>query len=114
MIFNEHHKELFQGFKRFYLDNIAELCKLQDEVVKKGTEQTPMNYWLQINQVDVNTELPLPFKLTHLQRKELFNFNWQKAIFLFDELERMGIEYDQIALVDSSFMIRWDAPNFLN
>ncbi len=27
-------------------------------------------------------------------------------------LERMEIEYDQIALVDSPFMIRWDAPNF--
>ena len=77
MVFNEEHKDLFQSFKEFYIDNIDEFIKLQDETVKKGTEQTPMNYWLQINQVDVNTELPLPFKLTHLQRKELFNFNWQ-------------------------------------
>ena len=77
MVFNEEHKELFQGFKQFYLDNTDKLIKLQDETVKKGTEQTPMNYWLQVNQVDVNTELPLPFKLTHLQRKELFNHNWQ-------------------------------------
>jgi hypothetical protein len=25
----------------------------------------------------VNLDLPLPFKLTHLQRKELFSYNWQ-------------------------------------
>ena len=77
MVFNEEHKELFTSFKEFYINNIDEFIKLQDETVRKGTEQTPMNYWLQINQVDVNTELPLPFKLTHLQRKELFNHNWQ-------------------------------------
>ena len=77
MVFNEEHKELFDGFKRFYLENIKEFRKLQDEKVKKGTEQTPMNYWLQTNDVDVNIDLPLPFKLTHLQRKELFSYNWQ-------------------------------------
>jgi len=77
MIFNEEHKELFQGFKQFYLDNTDKLIKLQDETIKKGTEQTPMNYWLQTNDVDINIDLPLPFKLTHLQRKELFNHNWQ-------------------------------------
>jgi hypothetical protein len=77
MVFNEKHKDLFNNFKQFYIDNIEELIKLQDKVVKKGTEQTPMNYWLQTNNIDINTDLPLPFKLTHLQRKELFNFNWQ-------------------------------------
>lgn len=77
MVFNEEHKELFQGFKQFYLDNTDKLIKLQDETVKKGTEQTPMNYWLQTNDVDINIDLPLPFKLTHLQRKELFSHNWQ-------------------------------------
>ena len=59
------------------MENSAKLCKLQDEVVKKGTEQTPMNYWLQIYDIDVNIDLPLPFKLTHLHRKDLFSYNWQ-------------------------------------
>ena len=59
------------------MENITEFCKLQDKVVKKGTEQTPMNYWLQTNDVDVNLDLPLPFKLTHLHRKEMFRYNWQ-------------------------------------
>ena len=77
MVFNGEHKKLFTGFKRFYLENTEKFCKLQDETIKKGTEQTPMNYWLQTNNVDVNLDLPLPFKLTHLQRKELFSYNWQ-------------------------------------
>ena len=38
-----------------------------------------------------------------------FRINWQKAIFVFDELERKGIDYDQIFLVDSSCMIKWDS-----
>ena len=48
--------------------------------------------------------------------KDLFKFrvNWQKALFVFDELEKRNIEYDQIALVDSSCMIKWDTPNFFN
>ena len=77
MIFNESHKELFQKFKEFYINNIDEFCRLQDVAVKKGNEQTPMNYWLQLNKVDMNIDLPLPFKITHLQRKELFSYNWQ-------------------------------------
>jgi hypothetical protein len=77
MIFNEEHKELINNFKQFYISNIDEFIRLQDVVVKKGNEQTPINYWLQSNNVDVNLDLPLPYKITHLQRKELFNHNWQ-------------------------------------
>ena len=66
-------------------------------------------YWCERNDV-----LFIPF--TKPVEKDLFRFrpNWQKAIFVFDELERMGVDYDQIALVDSSFMIKWDAPNFFD
>ena len=77
MVFNEEHKDLFTQLKHLYYDYTDILIKLQDEIVKKGTEQTPMNYLLQLNKIDVNLDLPLPFKLTHLQRKELFSHNWQ-------------------------------------
>ena len=77
MVFNEEHKQLINNFKQFYIDNIDEFIRLQDVTVKKCNEQTSMNYWLQTNNVDLNIDLPLPFKLTHLQRKELFNYNWQ-------------------------------------
>lgn len=77
IIFNESHKEFFNSFKKLYYDNVDQLCELQDKIVKKGTEQTPLNYWLQINNVDVKTDLPIAFKLTHLHRKEMFGWNWQ-------------------------------------
>lgn len=77
MIFNESHKSVFNSFKDFYYKNIDELVNLQDNIVQKGTEQTPINYWLQINNVDIKTDLPLPFKLTHLHRKDMLSYNWQ-------------------------------------
>jgi len=77
MVFNGRHKQLINSFKDFYIKNIDEFINLQDSTVKKGNEQTPMNYWLQTNNIDLNLNLPLPYKLTHLQRKELFSYNWQ-------------------------------------
>jgi|TARA_B100000035_G_scaffold283203_1_gene265238 hypothetical protein len=77
IIFNENHKEVFNSFKEFYYQNTDELVKLQDELVKKGTEQTPLNYWLQMNDVEIKTDLPLSYKLTHMHRKEVLGHNWQ-------------------------------------
>jgi hypothetical protein len=77
IVFNEQHKELFQRFKQFYIDNKDVLKKLQDDTVRKGTEQTPLNYWVQMNNVDVKMDLSLSYKLTHMHRKELFKYNWQ-------------------------------------
>jgi hypothetical protein len=77
IIFNEAHKEFFNSFKQLYYDNVDIFCELQDKIIKKGTEQTPLNYWLQINDIDIKTDLPVAFKLTHLHRKEMFGWNWQ-------------------------------------
>ena len=54
MVFNKKHKKLINGFKNHYIENIDKLVELQDKIVKKGTEQTPLNYWLQINNIKVN------------------------------------------------------------
>jgi hypothetical protein len=77
IIFNKTHKKLFKDFKNFYFENIDELIKLQDKTVKKGTEQTPLNYFIQMNDVEINMDLPIAFKLTHINRKEMFSHNWQ-------------------------------------
>ena len=77
IVFNEKHKEFFSSFKKLYYDNVDTFVELQDKIVKKGTEQTPLNYWLQLKDIDVNLDLPMGFKLTHLHRKELFSYNWQ-------------------------------------
>ena len=77
MIFNKEHKDLFTQLKNLYYDYTDILIKLQDETVKKGTEQTPLNYLIQLNKIDVNIDLPISFKLSHLHRKELLGHNWQ-------------------------------------
>jgi len=77
MIFNEEHKEVFKSFKKLYYDNVDTFVELQDKSVRKGTEQTPLNYWLQINNVEMNLDLPFSYKLTHIHRKDMFNYNWQ-------------------------------------
>ena len=77
MIFNEKHKEVFKSFKELYYDNVDTFVELQDKIIRKGTEQTPLNYWLQINNVEMNLELPFSYKLAHIHRKEMFNHNWQ-------------------------------------
>ena len=66
-------------------------------------------YWCKKNDV-----LFVPFE--EPVEEDLFKFrvNWQKAIFVFDEMDKRGIEYNQIALVDSSSMIKWDTPNFFD
>ena len=77
IIFNKSHKDIFLEFKDLYHNNVGEFVELQDKVVRKGTEQTPLNYWVQKNGVELNLDLPFVYKLTHIHRKEMFGYNWQ-------------------------------------
>lgn len=77
IIFNKTHKDIFLEFKDLYLNNVDEFVELQDKIVRKGTEQTPLNYWLQKNEVEMNLDLPFSYKLTHIHRKDMFKHNWQ-------------------------------------
>jgi len=77
IIFNELHKPLIDKLKSLYYHEMDDIIKLQDVIVKKGNDQTPLNYVLQINNIDVNMDLSIAFKLTHMHRKELFQTNWQ-------------------------------------
>ena len=77
IIFNKSHRDVFLSFKDLYHRCMADFVEFQDKLVRKGTEQTPLNYWLQMNHVDMNLELPFVYKLTHIHRKEMFHYNWQ-------------------------------------
>ena len=77
IIFNKSHRDVFLSFKDLYHRHVADFVEFQDKLVRKGTEQTPLNYWLQMNHVDMNLELPFVYKLTHIHRKEMFHYNWQ-------------------------------------
>ena len=76
VIFNKSHKEFFESFKNLYMENIDTLVELQDEIVKRGTDQTAFNYWLQMNEIHVDS-LPIPYSVSHLHRKDFLSYNWQ-------------------------------------
>jgi len=77
LVFNESHREFFESFKKLYLDNIDTFINLQDKTVRKGNEQTPLNYWAQMKNIDINLDLSHSFKLTHMQRNSWLSHNWQ-------------------------------------
>ena len=77
MIFNESHKDIFQGLKQLYIDNKKTFMKLQDEIVRKGNDQTPINYWIQKNNVELNILPHVLWMCSHPHRKEMFSYNWQ-------------------------------------
>jgi hypothetical protein len=77
VIINKNHKEFFKSLKEFYYEHKDKLISLQDREVIKGTDQTPFNYWLQINDVEINTSLPFMYNLTHMHRKNMLIYNWQ-------------------------------------
>jgi len=64
-------------------------------------------YWCKKN----NCEFVL-FDEPFMEDVEKYRINWQKEVFVFDVLEKRKIDYDQILILDSTCMIKWDAPNF--
>ena len=77
MIFNESHRDFFKSLKELYLDKKDTFIRLQDQDVRKGNDQTPVNYWLQINNIEMKLDLPMAYNLRHMGRKEMFGVNWQ-------------------------------------
>ena len=73
-MFNKSHRDIFSKFKDTYLSKADEFVHIQ-KTVRRGTCQTPLNYIMQINNVEV-TDLPIPFRLSHLSRKELIKHKY--------------------------------------
>jgi len=76
-IFGKEHKTFLEDLKEFYYKNYKDIMELQNNVVKRGTDQPVYNYLLQINNIKVNTNLPKSYMITHLQRFDWFSYNWQ-------------------------------------
>ena len=66
-------------------------------------------YWCKKNDV-----LFIPFEEPVEQDLTRFRINWQKAIFVFDELENRNIDYDKVWLIDCASVIKWDSPNIFD
>ena len=76
VIFNKTHRQLFESFKKLYYENEDDICELQTNSVRKGTDQTPFNYFLQMNNITIDL-LPMEYRVSHLHRKMLLSYNWQ-------------------------------------
>ena len=77
IIINKSHKKFFKMLEDFYFSNYEQIYKAENETVRLGTDQTPFNYFLQLNNVDLNLNLPFVYSLTHMHRKEMLRHNWQ-------------------------------------
>lgn len=77
VILNDNHKDFLEKVKKFYHDNHPLILHYENEKVVKSTDQTPFNYLLQIENIDVNIDLPISYNLTHMNRSEIVSYNWQ-------------------------------------
>jgi hypothetical protein len=76
VIINENHKQFIKEFKEMYYNDYDKVMKYMYDV-KKGTDQGPLNFMLQIKNIDMNLEIPISYQVTHMHRKDLFSYNWQ-------------------------------------
>ena len=70
-IVNKKHKSIFQSLIQLYNENKDNLITMQN-TYHTGTDQTPMNFMLQMNDIDVKL-LPYEYNMTDMPRKEILN-----------------------------------------
>lgn len=68
-IVNKQHKEFFSAMIELYTTNKDAFIKMQN-TYHTGTDQTPLNFMLQINDIDTKL-LPYEFNMTDMTRKEI-------------------------------------------
>ena len=86
---NPHLREKHGDFK--YLD-ISKPC---------------WEWWCKKNDV-----IFFPYEKTTESDTNAHKATWQRWFDVFKQVEEAGIEYDKIAVIDGSTLIRWDSPNF--
>lgn len=72
-IVNKAHKDLFAAMIELYNNDKENFVYMQD-TFHTGTDQTPINFMLQINDIDVKL-LPYEYNMTDMPRKEILNEN---------------------------------------
>jgi len=72
-IVNKKHKQFFKTMTDLYHQNKDTFMYMQ-ETFHVGTDQTPLNYMLQLNDIDVKL-LPYEYNMTDMPRKEILNEN---------------------------------------
>jgi hypothetical protein len=72
-IVNKIHKPLYKGLLDFYFENKTSLLDMQN-TFHNGTDQTPLNYFLQLYDIDVEY-LPYEFNMCDMSRIEILDDN---------------------------------------
>lgn len=72
-ILNESHKDYLDKFKQYYIDNREKIYQVES-TVKLGTDQTPMNFFLQMNNINM-TMLPCEYNLLGLNLLDALHEN---------------------------------------
>ena len=70
ILMNKGHKDLCKTITSFYETNEQHILDLQHKTLKKGSDQTPVNYMVRDCGFEINY-LDKTFNMTHLQRKEI-------------------------------------------
>ena len=77
-IFTSEHRPFLEKLKELYTKNHTAIMHLQNEVVKRGTDQPVYNYLAQIEGIEMHLDvLPKRYMITHLQRFDWLQNNWQ-------------------------------------
>ena len=70
-IVNSKHRNIFNALVQLYNENKDNLITMQN-TFHTGTDQTPMNFMLQMNDIDIKL-LPYEFNMTDMPRKEILD-----------------------------------------
>ena len=72
ILMSKKHKDLCKEITTFYEENESHLLDLQHNTLKKGSDQTPVNYILNGDKWKYEL-LPKKWNLTHMNRKEVLH-----------------------------------------
>ena len=73
-LFNKSHLPFLNKFKQFYFENHETILNLEDRVIKRGRDQPILNYFLQMNNIDVKT-FPINYGANHMYRRNILGGN---------------------------------------
>jgi lipopolysaccharide biosynthesis glycosyltransferase len=116
-IVNETHKEFFDKVLEFYNNNKQILVEKQKSGL--GTDQTPINYLVQMNNIDLKL-FPSTYNLHHMVSKNLLNFgqSWwgdglenlyeQAWVYHFNAIPKNGLNRDSGYFLKRAYEELWE------
>ena len=116
-IVNESHREFFDMVLDFYKKNKSILVEKQKSGL--GTDQTPINYLIQMNNIDLKL-FPSTYNLHHMSSKNLLNFgqSWwgdsmqnlyeQAWVYHFNAIPRNNLNRDSAYFLKRTYTELWE------